>query len=72
MVFERIDMPKGSFINEITPEKKIDIPQEIVNGLKLEPGDHVEIQIKKIRSKYIGVNISKNPLMKLLELKKSE
>jgi bifunctional DNA-binding transcriptional regulator/antitoxin component of YhaV-PrlF toxin-antitoxin module len=69
MVFERIVMPKGSFVNEITAEKKIIIPQEILNGLKLEQGDHVEIQIKKIRSKYIGVNVSKNPLGKLLELK---
>ncbi len=64
-------MPKGTFINEITSEKKIEIPQEILNGLKLEPGDHVEIQIRKIRSKYLGVNISKNPLTKLLEINKS-
>lgn len=72
MVFERIDMPKGTFISEIDNEKKLDIPHEILNGLKLEPGDYVEIQIKKIRSKYLGVNISKNPLIKLLELNKSE
>jgi len=65
-------MPKGTFISEIDNEKKLDIPQEILNGLKLEPGDYVEIQIKKIRSKYLGVNITKNPLIKLLELNKSE
>ena len=65
-------MPKGTFISEIDNEKKLDIPHEILNGLKLEPGDYVEIQIKKIRSKYLGVNISKNPLIKLLELNKSE
>ncbi len=65
-------MPKGTFINEVSKEKKIDIPQEIINGLKLEPGDYVEIQIKKIRSKYLGLNITKNPLTKLLEINKSE
>ncbi|MGD9488790.1 MAG: AbrB/MazE/SpoVT family DNA-binding domain-containing protein [Calditrichaceae bacterium] len=65
-------MPSGTFMIEISTRNQIDIPAEIVNRLKLNEGDKVEILIKKIRSKRMDINITKNPLMKLLELSTEE
>ena len=61
-------MTSGSFIIEIKDNKKINIPPEITNHLQLQEGDKVEVVIKKIRSKRLDIKISKNPLVKLLNL----
>lgn len=61
-------MTSGSFIIEIKDNKNIDIPPEIKNRLQLQEGDKVEVVIKKIRSKRLDIKISKNPLVKLLNL----
>ncbi len=65
-------MPSGTFMIEISTRNQIDIPAEIVNRLKLNEGDKIEILIKKIRSKRMDINITKNPLMKILELSAEE
>ncbi len=62
-------MPKsGLFITELKSKSSINIPAEIVNSLDLDTGDKVEITIKKIVSSRLSIQISKNPLIKLLEI----
>jgi len=61
-------MTSGSFIIEIKDSRNINIPPEITNHLQLQEGDKVEVVIKKIRSKRLDIKISKNPLVKLLNL----
>ena len=61
-------MNTGTFIIEIKDNKKIDIPPEIINYLKLQEGDKIEVMVRKIRSKRLDIKISKNPLLKILEL----
>jgi len=61
-------MTSGSFIIEIKDSRNIIIPPEITNHLQLQEGDKVEVVIKKIRSKRLDIKISKNPLVKLLNL----
>ncbi len=64
-------MKTGTFITEIDTAGKIDVPAEITDRLQLSEGDKVEIMLKKIRSKRLDVNISKNPLNKILKLSES-
>ena len=61
-------MNSGTFVIEIKDNKKIDLPPKITNYLKLHEGDKVEVTVKKIRSKRLDIKISKNPLLKLLEI----
>lgn len=61
-------MNAGTFIIEIRDNKKIDIPPKISNYLKLQEGDKVEVMVRKIRSKRLDIKISKNPLLKILDL----
>jgi antitoxin component of MazEF toxin-antitoxin module len=65
-------MTSGSFVIEIQDNKKINIPPEITNHLHLQEGDKVEVVIKKIRSKRLDIKISKNPLVKLLNLSEEQ
>ncbi len=64
-------MKTGTFITEIDSNGKFDVPAEIKDRLQLAEGDKVEIMLKKIRSKRLDVNISKNPLNKILKLSES-
>ena len=64
-------MKTGTFIAEIDTEGKISVPAEIKERLQLANEDKVEIMLKKIRSKRLDVNISKNPLYKILTLSES-
>jgi len=61
-------MTSGSFIIELKDSRNISIPPEVTNHLQLQEGDKVEVVIKKIRSKRLDIKISKNPLVKLLNL----
>ena len=61
-------MKTGTFITEIDSHGKFDVPAEIKDRLQLAEGDKVEIMLKKIRSKRLDLNISKNPLNKILKL----
>ena len=68
-------MRTGIFISQIESDGKISIPLEISDRLNLIEGEKVEILLKKIRTKKFEVNISKNPLYKILalsEIKDSE
>ena len=62
-------MVNATFFTELLSKKNLDIPSEVINSLSLEEGDRVEVYIKKIRSKRRDIKISRNPLIKLLELK---
>lgn len=62
----------GTFITKLSSKSQIDIPSDVRNRLKLEEGDKVEITIKRIRSRRLEINISKNPLIKLLQLSEEE
>ncbi len=65
-------MPTGTFITELLgDDNKIEIPAEVVQRLKLEEGDKIEVLVKKIRSHRLDIRISKNPLYKLLTLVKT-
>ena len=61
-------MRTGTFISQIESDGKLSIPLEIRNRLDLIEGEKVEILLKKIRTKRFDVNISKNPLYKVLAL----
>ena len=63
-------MLSGTFITELKSKKQIEIPFEIVNRLRLDEGDKVEVLIKRIRSRRLDIRISKNPMVKLLEMTK--
>jgi len=65
-------MLSGSFVCEVTLKKNIEIPSELVNKLQLQDGDKVEVLIKRIRSKRLDIKISKNPLLKLLDMTKDK
>ena len=64
-------MKTGTFITEIDSHGKFNVPAEIKDRLQLAEGDKVEIMLKKIRSKRLDLNISKNPLNKILKLSES-
>ena len=61
-------MPTGTFISEINHNKQLRIPSEIIDRLHLTEGDKVEVMLKKIRSRRLDIKISKNPLLKLLDI----
>ena len=61
-------MLSGSFITEVDENKKLNIPSEVLNRLHLNEGDKVEVLVKKIKSRRKGIKISKNPLVKLLDI----
>ena len=62
-------MVNAKFFTELLSKKNLDIPSQVINNLSLEEGDRVEVYIKKIRSKRRDIKISRNPLIKILELK---
>lgn len=62
-------MLSGTFITEVNSQTAIEIPSEIAAKFDLCEGDKVEVMIKKIKSRRMEINISKNPLQKLLEIK---
>ncbi len=61
-------MLSGAFVAEITSKNQIEMPSEVISGLHLSEGDKVEVLIIKIRSRRLDIKISKNPLIKLLEM----
>ncbi len=62
-------MVLGKFIAEVTKEKQIQLPPEVLTQLKINDGDKIEVHVKRIRSHRLELKISKNPLVKLLEQK---
>lgn len=67
-----ITMFTGTFVTKLVSRNKIDIPADVRNRLNLEEGDKVEVTIKRIRSRRLEINISENPLIKLLHFSDEE
>jgi AbrB family looped-hinge helix DNA binding protein len=65
-------MKTGLFMAEIELNNKLTIPKEISDRINLAEGDKVEIQLKKIRSRKLDLNIAKNPLYKMLTLSENK
>jgi antitoxin component of MazEF toxin-antitoxin module len=63
-------MRYATFITEIRNDQNIQIPKQVSDKLILEPGDRVEVSIKKIKSKKLEVLLAENPLYKLLKMTK--
>lgn len=61
-------MKQSTFVARVTEEKMIEIPVEVREKLYINPGDAVEISIKKIKPRRLEILISQNPLYKLLQL----
>lgn len=57
-----------TFVSELGEKNKIEIPSEMMKRLQLNEGDKIEVLIKRIRSKRLDIKISKNPLLKLLNI----
>ena len=61
-------MKYATFVTEVSPEQKIQIPKQVTDKIMLEQGDRVEVSVKKIKSKKLEILLSQNPLHKLLKL----
>lgn len=61
-------MKYATFTTEVKPDMTIQIPLDLRNKLKLEPGNQVEISLKKIKSSKLDLILAENPLHKLIEL----
>jgi bifunctional DNA-binding transcriptional regulator/antitoxin component of YhaV-PrlF toxin-antitoxin module len=64
-------MRYATFVTEVIQEQKIEIPKQVSDKLTLEPGDRVEVSVKKIKSKRLDILLAENPLYKLLKLSNS-
>lgn len=62
----------ATFVTEVIRERKLEIPKQVSDKLILEPGDRVEVSIKKIKSKRLDILLAENPLHKLLKISKSD
>ena len=60
-------MKFGTFTTELKNEYTVDLPREVCDRVKLQPGDRIEISVKRIRSNKIDIFLGSNPLYKLLE-----
>ena len=58
----------ATFVTDVKPEMTIQIPLEVREKLRLEPGTRVEISLKKIKSGKLDLLLSENPLYKLINL----
>ena len=65
-------MKSGIFISEISRDFTVNIPLELRERLKLEPGDKIEVSIKKIHSRRLDILLSQNPLYQLLHFSRKE
>lgn len=67
-----VEMKFATFITDVKPEKKIQIPREVADKLRIETGDRVEISLKKIKSRKLDIILSENPLYRLLNITEPE
>lgn len=65
-------MLSSTFVGEITANRSIEIPPQLLSKLGLKEGDKVEVLIKRIRSRRLDIRISRNPLLKLLTMTADE
>ncbi len=59
-------MKFATFVAQVQEDKTIMLPQEVRQKLRLEPGDRVEVSIKKIKSGRLDLILSENPLYQLI------
>ncbi|RMI12898.1 MAG: hypothetical protein D6681_06280 [Calditrichaeota bacterium] len=64
-------MKYATFITEVDGEHKLQIPTTVREKLRIEPGDRVEVSLKKIKSRRLDLILAENPLYKLLDLTRS-
>jgi len=64
----RLAMKYATFVTEMKPDMTVQIPLELSEKLGLEPGNRVEISLKKIKSTRLELVLSENPLHKLINL----
>lgn len=62
-------MKYATFLTEAGEGRTIQIPPEVWQRLYLQPGDRLEISIKKVKSGKLDLILSENPLYKLLAIK---
>lgn len=62
-------MKYGTFLGEVDSSRTIQIPRQVWEKLRIEPGDHIEISIKRIKSGKLDLLLSENPLYRLLNFK---
>ncbi len=61
-------MKYATFITDVKAEKQLQIPHDVCEKLRLEPGDRVDVTVKKIKSGKLDLMLSENPLYRLLDL----
>jgi hypothetical protein len=68
--FKKIEatMKYATFTTNIKPDMTIQIPLDLCNKLKIEPGNQVEVSLKRIKSSKLDLILAENPLQKLIDL----
>lgn len=68
--FQKIEaaMKYATFTTEVKSDMTIQIPPDLCNKLNIEPGNRVEISLKRIKSSKLDLILAENPLQKLIEL----
>ncbi|MGH1364006.1 MAG: hypothetical protein ACRBF0_10650 [Calditrichia bacterium] len=59
-------MKFATFIAELKEDYSAQIPREVCERLKLQPGDRIEISVKRIKSRKIDIFLAENPLYRLI------
>ncbi len=65
-------MKFGNFTATLDENNKLQIPNEVLQRLKLVPGDKVEISLKRVKSGKLSLLMASNPLYKLLDMSNLE
>jgi bifunctional DNA-binding transcriptional regulator/antitoxin component of YhaV-PrlF toxin-antitoxin module len=61
-------MKSGMYIAEIDKEYRIRVPEELIKKIKLNPGDKVEILIKKIKGGKKIIAVADTDLLDILKI----
>ena len=61
-------MKFATFVAQVQDDRTITIPLEVRQKLQIEPGDRVEISLKKIKSGRLELLLSENPLYRLINM----
>ncbi len=61
-------MKYATFVTDVKDEKNLKLPMDVCEKLRIEPGDRVEVTVKKIKSGRLDLILSENPLYRLLDL----
>ena len=64
-------MKYAPFITDVKGDKTLQLPLNVCEKLRIEPGDRIEVAVKKIKSGRLDLILSENPLYRLLDLSRS-